>query len=89
MSPVAEKLKGKGFDVLYATEPLDEIMFESLTSFGDYDIKDAGKDTLKLDDDDEEAAKKKEELSTLQTQAHGGLCMSARLMLSWPARGTG
>ena len=63
MSPVAEKLKGKGFDVLYATEPLDEIMFESLTSFGDYDIKDAGKDTLKLDDDDEEAAKKKEELN--------------------------
>jgi heat shock protein beta len=63
MSPIAEKLKSKGFDVLYATEPLDEIMFESLTSYGDYDIKDAGKDTLKLDDDDEEAAKKKEELN--------------------------
>lgn len=63
MSPVAEKLKAKGFDVLYATEPLDEIMFESLTSFGDYDIKDAGKDTLKLDDDSEEATKKKEELN--------------------------
>ena len=26
MSPVAEKLKAKGFDVLYATEPLDESM---------------------------------------------------------------
>merc|ERR1712232_584784 len=63
MSPVAEKLKSRGFDVLYATEPLDEVMFESLTSFGDYDIKDAGKDILKLDDDDEDAAKKKEELN--------------------------
>merc|ERR1712085_54734 len=63
MSPVAEKLKSRGYDVLYASEPLDEIMFESLTSFGDYDIKDAGKDTLKLDDDDEDAAKKKEELN--------------------------
>merc|ERR1712003_304610 len=63
MSPVAEKLKSRGYDVLYATEPLDEIMFESLTSFGDYDIKDAGKDTLKLDDDDEDATKKKEELN--------------------------
>ena len=63
MSPVAEKLKSRGFDVLYATEPLDEIMFESLTSFGDYDIKDAGKDTLKLDDDDEAATKRKEELN--------------------------
>ena len=60
MSPVAEKLKGKGFDVLYATEPLDEIMFESLTSFGDYDIKDAGKDTLKLDDDDEDTVEGEE-----------------------------
>merc|ERR1711935_479792 len=63
MSPVAEKLKSRGYDVLYATEPLDEIMFESLTSYKDIDIKDAGKDTLKLDDDDEEAAKKKEELN--------------------------
>merc|ERR1712195_200483 len=63
MSPVAEKLKSRGFDVLYATEPLDEIMFESLTSYKDLDIKDAGKDTLKLDDDDEEASKKKEELN--------------------------
>lgn len=63
MSPVAEKLKSRGYDVLYATEPLDEIMFESLTSYNDLDIKDAGKDTLKLDDDDEEAAKKKEELN--------------------------
>jgi len=63
MSPVAEKLKSRGYDVLYASEPLDEIMFESLTSYKDFDIKDAGKDTLRLDDDDENATKKREELN--------------------------
>jgi len=63
MSPVAEKLKSRGYDVLYATEPLDEIMFETLTSYNDLDIKDAGKDTLRLDDDSEEATKKREELN--------------------------
>jgi len=63
ISPVTEKLKSRGYDVLYATEPLDEIMFESLTSYKDFDIKDAAKDTLNLDDDDEEATKRKEELN--------------------------
>eukprot|EP00429_Kryptoperidinium_foliaceum_P001288 CAMPEP_0176016820 /NCGR_PEP_ID=MMETSP0120_2-20121206/8047_1 /TAXON_ID=160619 /ORGANISM="Kryptoperidinium foliaceum, Strain CCMP 1326" /LENGTH=736 /DNA_ID=CAMNT_0017349827 /DNA_START=9 /DNA_END=2216 /DNA_ORIENTATION=+ len=63
MSPVIEKLKSKGYDVLFATEPLDEIMFESLRSYKDKNIVDAAKDTLKLDDDNEEAKKKKEELN--------------------------
>jgi molecular chaperone HtpG len=63
MSPVIEKLKNRGFDVLFATEPLDEIMFESLRSFKDLDVVDAAKDTLKLDEDDEEATKRKEELN--------------------------
>ena len=63
MSPVIEKLKKKGYDVLLATEPLDEIMLESLRSYKDMDIVDAAKDTLNLDDDDEDTQKKKEELS--------------------------
>mmetsp|Transcript_27938 Transcript_27938/g.67981 ORF Transcript_27938/g.67981 Transcript_27938/m.67981 type:complete len:740 (+) Transcript_27938:76-2295(+) len=61
MSPVIEKLKSRGYDVLFATEPLDEIMFESLRSYKDVDIKDAGKDTSF--DDDEDSKKKKEELN--------------------------
>lgn len=63
MSPVIEKLKTRGYDVLLATEPLDEIMFESLRSFKDLDVMDAAKDTLKLDEGDEEATKRKEELN--------------------------
>jgi HSP90 family molecular chaperone len=64
MSPVIEKLKNRGYDVLLATDPLDEIMLESLRSYKDTDIIDAAKDTLKLDDDDDaDTKKKKEELN--------------------------
>ena len=65
MSPVVEKLASRGYEVLYATEPLDEIMMENLRSFSEKDIMDAAKENLKLDkDDDEETKKKKEELQT-------------------------
>ena len=64
MSPVIEKLASRGYDVLFATEPLDEIMMESLRSYKEYDIVDAAKENLKIDDESsEEAKKKKEELN--------------------------
>jgi heat shock protein beta len=62
MSPVVEKLASRGYDVLFATEPLDEIMLESLRSYKEKDIMDAAKENLKLDDEDEDAKKKKDEL---------------------------
>jgi HSP90 family molecular chaperone len=61
MSPVIEKLKNRGYDVLLATDPLDEIMLESLRKYKDMDIIDAAKDTLNLDDDNDEDTKKKNE----------------------------
>lgn len=60
-SPVVEKLTSRGYDVLLAVEPLDEIMFESLREFKDKNIVDAAKEGLKLDDDDDEETKKKKE----------------------------
>jgi molecular chaperone HtpG len=64
MSPVVEKLASRGYDVLFATEPLDEIMMESLRSYKEHDIVDAAKENLKLsDDNDEETKKKKQQLS--------------------------
>ena len=63
MAPAVEKLKKRGYEVLFATEPLDEIMFESLRNFKELDIVDAAKENLNLDDDDEESKKKKEELN--------------------------
>lgn len=62
MSPTVEKLAAKGYDVLFATEPLDEIMMESLRSYKEKDIVDAAKENLKLDED-EESKKRKEELN--------------------------
>lgn len=65
MSPAAEKVRNQGYEVLYLTEPLDEIMIESVTQYkkGDetYKLVDVSKEGLNLDDEDEEARKKKEE----------------------------
>jgi molecular chaperone HtpG len=59
MSPVIEKLASRGYDVLFATEPLDEIMMENLRSYKEKDIMDAAKENLKLDDDEDEETKTK------------------------------
>ena len=48
MLPVVEKLVSRGFQSLYATEPLDEIMMESLRSYEEKDMVDAAKENLKL-----------------------------------------
>ena len=61
MSPSIEKLGKKGYEVLYMTEPLDEITIETLSSFGDYKLVDANKDGAFDDDNDEEAKKENEE----------------------------
>ena len=65
MSPAAEKVRSRGYEVLYLTEPLDEIMIESVTQYkkGDetYKLVDVSKEGLNLDDEDQEERKKKEE----------------------------
>ena len=60
MSPVIEKLTSKGYEVLFAIEPLDEIMFESLRQYKDIDVVDAAKESSLKIEDDEESTKKKE-----------------------------
>lgn len=63
MSPVIEKLASRGYEVLFATEPLDEIMMESIRNYKEKDIVDAAKENLKLDkEEDEETKKKKADL---------------------------
>lgn len=66
MSPVIEKLTSRGYDVLLACEPLDEIMMENLRSYKDFDLMDAAKENLKLDDDDDEETKKKKEAQEVE-----------------------
>jgi len=61
MNPAAEKVSSKGYEVLYLTEPLDEIMIENVSEFKDFKLVDVSKEGLKLDEEDEEERKKKEE----------------------------
>eukprot|EP00978_Attheya_sp_CCMP212_P020703 scaffold59562_cov57-Attheya_sp.AAC.1 len=63
MSPVIEKLTSRGYEVLYGVEPLDEITLETLKNYKDFDIVDATKEGLNLEDEkDEDKEKKQEEL---------------------------
>ena len=63
MSPIIEKLDSKGYEVLFATEALDEIMFDSLREYKEFNVVDAAKDNLQLDDDTAESQKQKEKLN--------------------------
>jgi len=61
MSPAAEKITSRGYEVLYLTEPLDEIMIESVTDFKDFKLVDVAKEGLQVDEEDAADRKKKEE----------------------------
>jgi len=61
MSPAAEKVRSRGYEVLYLTEPLDEIMIESVTEYKEFKLVDVSKEGLEFDDEDKEERKKKEE----------------------------
>ena len=61
MSPIIEKLKKKGYEVLFMIDPLDEISAQSLRKYKDFEVVDAAKEGLKLDDDEDEDSKKKKE----------------------------
>jgi len=65
MNPAAEKITSRGFEVLYLTEPLDEIMIENVRDYKDFKLVDVSKEGLNLDDEDAAERKKKEdELNT-------------------------
>jgi HSP90 family molecular chaperone len=51
MSPIIEKLKKNGYEVFFMIEPLDEICAQSMKQFKDFDIVDAAKEGLQLDED--------------------------------------
>jgi heat shock protein beta len=62
-SPVLEKLRKLDYEVLYLTEPLDELMVQSIDSFDGKRLVDAAQGDLKLpeDENDGEAKEKAEE----------------------------
>merc|ERR1712232_32474 len=63
LQPVIEKLSSRGFDVLFMTEALDEITIEAIRKYKEFDIIDASKEGLDIEEKDEDVKKKKKELS--------------------------
>merc|ERR1712183_958295 len=63
LQPVIEKLTSRGYDVLFMIEALDEITIEAVRKYKEFDIVDASKEGLDIEEKDEDAKRKKKELS--------------------------
>ena len=68
-SPHLEAFKERGYEVLYLTEPVDELLVQSLWDYEGRKLKSAGKGTLKLGDNQEEKEKAQEELKKKEEEA--------------------
>ena len=53
-SPFLEKLKKKGYEVLYMTDPIDEYSVQQLKEFDGKNLISATKEGLKMDEDEDE-----------------------------------
>lgn len=58
-SPALEKLKQKGYEVLYVSEPIDEMTLQNIEKYQEKDIVDAGKEDSQDLSDDEKKDKQK------------------------------
>src|SRR5262249_51524857 len=68
-SPHLEAFKEKGYEVLYLTEPVDELLVQSLWDYEGKKLKSAGKGTLKLGNNQEEKEKTQAELKKEEEEA--------------------
>ena len=66
-SPHLEAFKAKGYEVLYLTDPVDEILVGHITSFKDHKLQSVGKGTVELGTEEErQAAEKAREEKTAE-----------------------
>jgi molecular chaperone HtpG len=68
-SPHLEAFKQKDYEVLYLTEPVDELLAQSLWDYEGKKLKSAGKGALKLGDSQEEREKVEAELKRKEEEA--------------------
>eukprot|EP00938_MAST-03A_sp_MAST-3A-sp1_P000704 g704.t1 len=61
-SPMIEILKKKGLEVVYLTDPLDEISLQNLTEFEGFKLQSVTKEGLKFGDEDEYTTSKRLEM---------------------------
>lgn len=66
-SPYLERLKEKGFEVLYCIDPVDEWVMQSLSKYKDKHLRSITKEGLDLDSD-EEKKKKEEEIKSKEQE---------------------
>ena len=67
-SPYLEKLKEKGYEVLYCVDPVDEWVMQSVMKYDDKDLRSITKEGLELDSGREES---KEESKTRKKSTKG------------------
>jgi len=60
-SPFLEKLKKRGFEVLFMTDPIDEYAVQHMDEFEDHKLMNASKEDLKFGDKEEKREKKRRE----------------------------
>lgn len=68
LQPVIEKFASRGYEVMLMTEPLDEITIENIRKYKDFNVVDATKEGLDLEEDDEESKKESEQLNEKYAQ---------------------
>jgi len=75
-SPFLEKLKKKGYEVLYMVDPIDEYAMQQLKEFDGKKFSCITKEGLKLDETEEEKKKREEQASAFE-----GLCKTVKEIL--------
>eukprot|EP00193_Tetraselmis_chui_P017455 CAMPEP_0177787150 /NCGR_PEP_ID=MMETSP0491_2-20121128/21318_1 /TAXON_ID=63592 /ORGANISM="Tetraselmis chuii, Strain PLY429" /LENGTH=785 /DNA_ID=CAMNT_0019308439 /DNA_START=138 /DNA_END=2495 /DNA_ORIENTATION=+ len=53
-APFVEDLVKRGYEVLYLTEPIDEVAVTNMGKYGDFDLLDVSKEDLELEETEEE-----------------------------------